>query len=148
VRLLRVLRRYGYPVPVPFLMIYGGVAIVASVSGFAVSALAALFASIFVIYATIIGYGPETFTGGPIEAAIGVLVGFLIATVVGRLRDERQSLIEQLRQAHEQLATHSSSLEAQVAQQNAHLREMTSTTSRPPCRKKRRSSSFAAFKKR
>jgi signal transduction histidine kinase len=121
---IELLRRNGYPVPVPFLMIYGSVAIVASVSGFAPSALAAFFASMFVIYATIIGYGPQTFTGGPTQAAVGVFVGFLIAVVVGRMRDERQSLIEQLRQAHEQLATHSSSLEAQVAQQNARLREM------------------------
>ena len=122
---IELARRFGQTVPVPFLLVYGSVFIVASVSGLVAGLAASVFAGAFVIYAAFVGYGPETLTGGPLNVSLGVSISFLIAVAIGGMRDDRQHLIRQLQDARARLEARSSSLEAQVATQNTRLREMT-----------------------
>ena len=117
-------RLIGSPLPIPFMIIYGSVTIVASVAGMRVGLISAAIAGAYVVYSTVIGYGPQSLTGGPFQASVGVLIGLLIAVLIGRFSDSNQRLIDALDASKEELADYGAQLEIEVERQTKQLSDL------------------------
>jgi signal transduction histidine kinase len=122
---IELMRERVETMPVPFLLIFGSVAVVSAAAGSAAANLSASFAALFVVYATLIGFGPENLTGGPFEATIAISIAFLIANVLGKLRDGRENLIRELAAARRELEGQQAGLEERMRAQTETLRKVT-----------------------
>ncbi|NNC77131.1 MAG: PAS domain-containing protein [Woeseiaceae bacterium] len=94
---IEVGRRYGIPVPIPFLLIYGTVAIAAGLYGLRAGMLAATMAALFVIYSALVGFGPAALTGGVVQVLAGIAIAYIVGFAIGRNHDAMQSLITELK---------------------------------------------------
>ncbi len=86
--LIELARRMELAVPVPFLILYGAVAFAAGFSGLRVALISASIVASFVIHSSMVGYGPASLTAGPFQVSCGILIGFAIAVLIGRRRDQ------------------------------------------------------------
>ena len=70
-------RKTGGQPPVPFLLLFAAV-LAASFGGLLAGTLAAAIASVFVVYAAIIGFGPSSLTGNLVVATAGCILYLLV----------------------------------------------------------------------
>lgn len=103
-------------VPVPFLLLLTAVVATAGLGGSALGALAGTLASAFVIHSAVVGWGPETLTGGALQASLGCALMLGVGVTIGRVRTQRDELLARL-QERQRL------LEAEVAARTAALEE-------------------------
>ncbi|MCB0010862.1 MAG: PAS domain S-box protein [Anaerolineales bacterium] len=91
-------RRFGFVVPIPFLLLFAAVVLASSISGRLASILAASLASAFIIYASSIDYGPQSLTGGVLQMALGIGLMFIVGYNLGYTRDQNRALTRFLRE--------------------------------------------------
>lgn len=87
----------GIAVPVPFLTIIVCVGMAGAFGGLGPGLLAGCMAAIFVVKAHLEQFGPVSLTGGVPQTAIGSALYIMIGTVLGRLKDQRDSSVKRLR---------------------------------------------------
>lgn len=84
----------GTPI-VPFLMLYSCV-VIASFGGSVVGTFGGLAAAGFVVYSTAVDFGPESLTGGPLQAVFGCMLFTLTGQLLGRVHDQNHRLLGEL----------------------------------------------------
>ncbi|WP_323769374.1 PAS domain-containing hybrid sensor histidine kinase/response regulator [Antarctobacter sp.] len=90
-----------FTMPAPFLIIFVSVVLAGSFGGQRTGFVAGLIAALFVVKSYFDQFGPATLTGGVLQVVIGSVLFFLIGTLLGRLRDQRDASMLALRN-HEQ----------------------------------------------
>ena len=93
-------RRAEIEVPIPFLLLLGVVALVASVGGKGPGIAGAAVASAFIFYSMLIDFGPVTVTSGPIQVLFSITLIMAAGFFLGRMRDQNASLIQALKETH------------------------------------------------
>ncbi|SNR25778.1 hybrid sensor histidine kinase/response regulator [Puniceibacterium sediminis] len=88
----------GISVPVPFLTIIVCVTIAGAFGGQRAGLLAGSMGALFVVRAYFEQFGPPSLTGGVPQAAIGSALIFSIGTLLGRLKDQRDTSVKSLRE--------------------------------------------------
>ena len=101
--LVEASRRLAFPIPIPFLLLYGTVALAAGYAGRRLGIIAALIVAIFVVHSSLVGYGPPSLTSGPIEVGFGILIGLVIAVLIGDRRDKLIELAQSLEATQREL---------------------------------------------
>ena len=96
-------RRVGVIVPVPFMLLIISVSTSASLGGVMAGLWSHLVWSSFVIYAAIVGFGPETLTGGGIQVTAGIAIMAVFAVILGWSREQNFWLTDILKQQNHQL---------------------------------------------
>ncbi len=87
----------GISIPVPFFIIIICVMIAGSQGGQRSGLVAGIAASLFVVQSYFQQFGPATLTGGVPQVVIGSILFLLIGIHLGRLRDQRDSSVQTLR---------------------------------------------------
>lgn len=123
---IELARRMAIPVPVPFLVLYGSVALAAGYGGRRVGLLSAIPVAAFVIHSSVVGYGPASLTGGPIQIGAGILIGFGIAILIGNRRDNLLYLAKSLERSQQQLIEARDALARRVERKSDQLADATS----------------------
>lgn len=98
IAMLEMSRRAGIAVPIPFLLLYISVVLAAAVTGIRGGLAAAVLASGFVVYCSMIGHGPHNLTGGTLQVVAAVGLAFFAGGFLGYIRDSRQRMIATLRE--------------------------------------------------
>lgn len=92
-------------VPVPFLSIMVCVVIAGAFGGQRSGLLAGAMAALFIAHAYFEQFGPPSLTGGVPQAALGSVLFLLIGFQLGRLKDQRDSSLNLLRENEKHLAS-------------------------------------------
>lgn len=109
-------RASGIAPPIPFLLLYMSVVYSAYVGGLLAGLVSAGLASGFIVYCSIISFGPSTLTGGPAQVTLGIVLHVLTAFLIGRITSQHRNLIFEIKQ-------HGETLEAQVVKRTEKLAE-------------------------
>lgn len=112
--------------PVPFLILYGAIALAAGYGGRWVGLLSAGAVATFVVHSSIVGYGPSSLTGGPVQVIAGTLIGLAIAILIGNRRDKLMHLAHSLEQSQKQLIEARDALARRAEQKSTQLYDATS----------------------
>ena len=96
-------RRAGIIVPVPFMLLIISVSSSASLGGVLAGLLSHLVWSLCVVYAAIVGFGPETLTGGSIQVTAGIGIMAIFAIIQGWTKEQNRWLSELLQHRNERL---------------------------------------------
>ncbi|MEY8099806.1 ATP-binding protein [Falsihalocynthiibacter sp. S25ZX9] len=107
--------RTGLAIPIPFLIIVVCVVIAGSMGGQRSGLISGLIASLFVFNSYLVGFGPATLTGSLLQVALGSVLFTLLGTLLGRLREQRDTGIQALRDREKTLET---SLNEQTEEKN------------------------------
>lgn len=118
---IELTRRMGLAVPVPFLILYGSVALAAGYSGLRIALYCALIVAVFVIHSSIVGFGPASLTGGPFQVGCGILIGLAIAVLIGRRRDKLVILAKTLENSEKELVAARDELAARAEEKTHEL---------------------------
>ncbi len=123
--LIELARRKALAVPVPFLIRYGSVALAAGYSGLRVALISASIVATFVIHSSMVGYGPASLTAGPFQVSCGILIGFAIAVLIGRRRDNLIYLANTLESSQMELIAARGALAARAETKTLQLDDAT-----------------------
>lgn len=122
-------RRLGFQAPVPFLILYGSVAVAASFAGLRAGLAGALLASAFVVYSALQQFGPASLTGGVVQVISGISIAFVIAVLLGRRHDRLLRLTAELEQSRAALARARDELAGKVELRTDQLSDATTQLS-------------------
>jgi len=122
-------RRTGTPLPAPFLLIFGSLAIVAGLAGLRTGLIAASIAALFVSYSAMNNFGPESLTGNIFTVLTGSAVAFFTAYMLGSSRDKRIELTDELVTSQAALLEVRNELAAKVERRTHELGEVSSELS-------------------
>jgi len=109
-------RRSGTVVPIPFILLYAIVVAAGGAGGRLAGGLSGTIAAAHVIYAAIIGFGPHTLTGGPVQVLLGVTLYVGTGLLLGRVRTQRDQFLKDI-------LRHRAELESAVLARTAELRK-------------------------
>lgn len=118
---IELTRRAGIIVPAPFAIIYGCMAIAAAFRGLFVGLASAAAVSAYVAFSATVNFGPPTLTGGPLQVAFATFLAVLVSGSLGRERDVRKKLLEQLERRKAELTEVRKQLQQNMLQTTAHL---------------------------
>ncbi|AML51886.1 hybrid sensor histidine kinase/response regulator [Falsihalocynthiibacter arcticus] len=107
--------RTGLAIPIPFLIIVVCVVIAGSMGGQRSGLISGLIASLFVFNSYLVGYGPASLTGSLLQVALGSVLFTLLGTLLGRLREQRDTGMQALRHREKTLET---SLTEEIVEKN------------------------------
>ena len=96
-------RRAGIVVPVPFMLLIISVSASAGLGGVLAGLLSHLVWSLCVVYAAIIGFGPQTLTGGSIQVTAGIGVMAIFAVIQGWTKEQNRWLTDILENRNNRL---------------------------------------------
>lgn len=105
VLLIEISRHMGFSIPVPIFIIIVCVIIAGSIGGQSSGFIAGVVATLFLVRAYFEHFGPPALTGSVPQTAIGSMMFILTGTLLGRLRDQRDSNIRALRETEKNLET-------------------------------------------
>ena len=114
-------RRLGIVIPVPFMLLIICVCVSGSLGGVAAGLWSHLVWSLFVVYAAIIGFGPETLTGGNIQVAAGIGIMAVFAVIQGWTKEQNRWLTDVLRHRNARLQQEVSIRTSDLVAINANL---------------------------
>ncbi len=86
-------------VPIPFLLLLVSVGFAGFNGGLVSGAVAGGAAALYVLYSHLQGFGPATLTGNFAYTLVGMMLFGAVGTVLGRLRDDRDSYYDALLEA-------------------------------------------------
>lgn len=116
-----------FQVPVPFLTILGCVVVAGSLGGQRAGLLAGIVASLFLMRAYLVHFGPSSLTGGLLQISLGAAMFLFIGTFLGRLRDQRDTSIRALYQNEQTLEN---SLRKEIEENAAHTAKIAESETR------------------
>jgi signal transduction histidine kinase len=114
-------RQLGFDVPVPFMIIYGTMAVAAASCGLRIGLVAAGLGTLYTIFSHTVGFGPDAMTGSTLRVLAAAGLTFLIGGILGYEHDVRDRLVRILRRRDQELSAARKRLEERVLQTSAHL---------------------------
>ncbi len=118
---VELFRRAGIIVPVPFLTIYGVMAIMAAVAGMRAGLIGALFVSAYIAYAASENFGPPTLIGGIPQILSAAVLSLVITYFLGQNRDRLLRTMVALRRRETELEFARDELESTVRHRTSRL---------------------------
>ena len=115
-------RRAGTIVPVPFMLLIIAVSSSASLGGVLAGLWSHLVWSLSVVYAAIVGFGPETLTGGNIQVTAGIGIMAIFAVIQGWSKEQNRWLTSILKHQNHQLQQEIALRTQDLATTNADLK--------------------------
>lgn len=125
VLVIEALRLNAVYVVTPFLAVFATMAASAAARGLLAGSIGGATAGAYTIYAAVVGFGPETLTGGPVQVAIGLAIIATLVISIGRMKDQSTRLIDTLAVTRDRLRERTRALEHQVAEKTADYVRMT-----------------------
>lgn len=117
-------RRAGVAVPVPFLMLYGSVAVAAGFAGLRIGVMCATLAAGFVVYCAMHGFGPPSLTGGTQQVFLGIFLSYLVGVLLGRHHDKLLRFMKDLANRDKELTNMHDLLAQKVERRTNQLVEL------------------------
>ena len=96
------LRQSGASPPIPFLLLYGALVLTATTGGMRAGLASAAIAAVFIGYSALISFGPSMLTGGPLQVALGVVLVFATAILLGRTKDQVRAVMHALQETSQE----------------------------------------------
>jgi hypothetical protein len=121
--LVEIFRAIGISIPAPFFIIIICVAIAGTIGGKRSGLIAGILATLFLVRAYFIQFGPATLSGGLPQTIVGSIFFISIGTLLGALKDQRNLTIKKLhdieRKLRNSLANETKDKEIQAAMVSA-----------------------------
>lgn len=119
---IEAFRSLGMAMPVPFLLLYMSVVFSANLN-LAGGMASAGIASLFVVWASHLGFGPPTLTGGPLQVMLGVVLFSGTAFAIGITKRKSVMYLAELAKHQQELQQRVEARTVELTESNLHLEQ-------------------------